>query len=68
MNERGCKRLCAAVLTDAIKCYRSALASHSSVDNYEAFFRGSLCHLYLGILEVSLTGDDIINEIRRQAK
>lgn len=66
MNETGCKRLCAAVLVDAVKNYRHALETGAVIRDYESFFRSEWCRIYLGVLGVTLTGEEIIEEVKKQ--
>lgn len=66
LNETGCKHLCAAVLVDAVQNYRHALETGIAVCDYESFFRSEWCQIYLRMLDVTLTGEEIIEEVKKQ--
>ena len=69
LDKDGCQRLCGAVMISAVDGYRSALERDSeSRPGYEAFFRSSLCHLYLQIIGSSMTGPEIMETIKSQVK
>lgn len=68
LNERGCKMLCAAIVSDAVRDYISALRHRDSTGGHESFFRSEWCRIYLGVMGTTLTGDDIITMCRKRVQ
>lgn len=70
MTEDGIRRLCCAVLIDSIKSYREALhsGSYGSIKVSEEFFRSDWGRMWISGSGLSMSGEDIITEIRRQER
>lgn len=68
LNERGCQMLCAAIVSDAVRDYISALRHRYSTGGYESFFHSEWCRIYLGVMGTTLTGDDIITMCRKRVQ
>lgn len=68
LNERGCQMLCAAIVSDAVRDYISALRHRDSTGDYESFFCSKWCRIYLAVMETTLTGDDIITMCRKRVQ
>lgn len=76
VDPEACKNLAAAVISQAVEDYRTALRklkynpdlpkNQNDVDDIDIFFRGSLVSLYLETSSSNLTGEAIIRELRRQ--
>lgn len=76
VDPEACKNLVAAVISQAVEDYRTALKKIKSnpeiteyqddVELIEIFFRGSLLSFYLAMSSTNLTGEAIIRELRRQ--
>ena len=68
LNERGCQMLCAAIVSDAVKDYISALHHRDSTVGHESFFHSEWCRIYLAVMGTTLTGDDIITMCRKRVQ
>jgi len=68
LNERGCQMLCAAIVSDAVQDYISALRHRDSTGCYESFFRSKWCRIYLAVMKTTLTGEDIITMCKKRVR
>lgn len=70
MTDDGIRRLCCAVLIESIKLYRAALRSGSihSIQANEHFFTSDYGRMWISGSGLSMSGEDIITEIRRQER
>lgn len=64
----GIRNLASSVILSAVEAYGSSLASNTLKEHpvAESFFTSGVCDIYLGAFDVSMTGKDVMDEVKRR--
>lgn len=67
-NLDGMKNLASAIVESAVEAYGHSLSNNMSNEHpaSEKFFTSGMCDVYLGVFDVSMTGKDVMNEVKNR--